>query len=84
MAEEYEVLAEPPLAIATVIDRHADDCPHGCAEHKHERVDVELGGVFDLAHLEPGTNVDVLVQAGLIRKVEAKKAKASPTPGADR
>lgn len=77
MAEEYEVLAEPPLAIATVIDRHRDDCPHGCTDHKHERVDVEIGGTFELTHLEPGTNVDVLVQAGLIRKVAAKK-KAGP------
>lgn len=77
MAEMYEVLAEPPLAIATVIDRHRDNCPRGCTEHKHERVDVELGGTFDVAHLHPRTNVDALVHSGLIRKVEPATAKGS-------
>jgi hypothetical protein len=76
VADMYEVLAEQPLAILTIKDPHGDLCPHGCTAHKHEQIEVEHGGTFDLADLPAGTNVDVLVQAGLIRKAQpADKAK---------
>lgn len=85
MADMYEVLAEQPLAILTIKDPHNDLCPHGCAEHRHEQVEVEYGGSFDVADLPAGTNVDVLIQAGLIRKATPTPPPAqSATPPADK
>lgn len=74
MAEMYEVLAEQPLAILTILDPHNDLCPHGCKDHKHEQIEVEHGGTFDAADLPAGTLLDVLVSAGLIRKAQPKLA----------
>jgi hypothetical protein len=79
-ADMYEVLPVdglPPdayIAIATIKDPHAADCPLTCTRHKHERGEHKAGQVFDAADLIRGTNIDVLVQAGLIRKVEPKQA----------
>lgn len=73
MADMYEVLAEEPLAIDTVKDPHGDDCAPSCTVHRHEHREVTYGQTFDVADIWPReANVDVLVGAGLIRKVEPK------------
>ena len=76
MADMYECLVEQPNALLTIKDPHHDDCPLTCTSHRHERREVTYGQSFDLADIYPrNTNVDVLVNMGLIRKAE-------PTPTA--
>lgn len=73
MADRYEVLPlDEGLSILTIEDPHADNCPLNCVAHKHVRTE-HTAGEFDAAHLIKGTNIDVLVQAGMIRKVEPKQ-----------
>jgi hypothetical protein len=80
MADTYECLVEQPNALLTIHDPHEDHCSPACKSHKHDRREVQYGETFDLADIYPkNTNVDVLINSGLIRKAEARSAADKAT-----